>query len=115
MAEASAAPSFEQPWHAEVFALTTALSEAGHFTWPEWSTAFANNLAADASPASAETTSPLRDTSHPAYFEIWLTTLEQLLAERSLAEPDTLQQVVEAWRAAYLRTPHGAPVRLSTD
>jgi hypothetical protein len=29
-------PVFNQPWEAKAFALAVRLSEAGHFTWPEW-------------------------------------------------------------------------------
>src|SRR5580692_2701987 len=30
-------PVFAEPWQAQAFALAVQLSEAGHFTWSEWS------------------------------------------------------------------------------
>lgn len=29
-------PVFREPWEASAFAIVVKLSEAGHFTWPEW-------------------------------------------------------------------------------
>ncbi len=29
-------PVFAEPWHAQVFAVTVALNEAGRFAWSEW-------------------------------------------------------------------------------
>ena len=38
-------PVFEEPWHAQVFALTVHLNEAGHFDWPDWAARFGQTLA----------------------------------------------------------------------
>ena len=38
-------PAFESPWHAQVFALTVYLNEAGHFAWPDWAQRFGATLA----------------------------------------------------------------------
>lgn len=98
-------PRFEEPWHAQVFALTVALSEAGHFSWPDWTHAFGATLA--------------RHGVHRAldggddYFNAWLATLEALLADRGLADPAGVEALRDAWEAAYLSTPHGKPVRLA--
>ena len=35
---------FEQPWHAQLFATTVALNEAGRFSWVEWTDAFSTTL-----------------------------------------------------------------------
>ena len=37
-------PVFEQPWHAQVFALTVGLNEAGHFSWTDWVERFSTTL-----------------------------------------------------------------------
>ena len=37
---------------------------------------------------------------------------EDLLAERGMAEAGDVSALRDAWETAYLRTPHGAPVRL---
>ena len=35
---------FDEPWQAEVFALTTHLNESGLFTWPDWAERFGKAL-----------------------------------------------------------------------
>src|SRR5215469_1280339 len=42
-------PVFAEPWQAQAFALAVELSEHGHFTWKEWSTALADELKVAAS------------------------------------------------------------------
>ena len=37
-------PVFEQPWHAQLFALTVSLNEQGYFSWPEWAEKFGTTL-----------------------------------------------------------------------
>ena len=32
-------PGFAEPWQAELFAMTHALSQRGVFTWPQWAAA----------------------------------------------------------------------------
>ena len=41
-----AGPVFNEPWEAEAFALAVHLSEAGHFTWPEWVEVFSQEIVA---------------------------------------------------------------------
>jgi hypothetical protein len=38
-----------------------------------------------------------------------------LLADLALADPGAVEKLRAAWEAAYLSTPHGAPVRLADD
>ena len=38
------APVFEEPWHAQVFAITVALNEAGVFQWTDWANRFGATL-----------------------------------------------------------------------
>ena len=38
-------PVFAEPWHAQVFAVTVALNEAGRFDWPDWAKEFGATLA----------------------------------------------------------------------
>lgn len=97
-------PPFAEPWHGQVFALTVRMAQAGHFTWPEWTAAFAANL------ASASSAGAPKDASR--YYDIWLDTFEQMLTERGLAEASLLQKLKQAWSEAYLHTPHGQPVTL---
>ncbi|MDG2403643.1 MAG: nitrile hydratase accessory protein, partial [Paracoccaceae bacterium] len=37
-------PVFEAPWHAQLFALTVHLNEAGCFAWPDWADVFGATL-----------------------------------------------------------------------
>ena len=52
----------------------------------------------------------LDDGSH--YYHYWLTTLERLVAAKSLSDSAELQARKEAWADAYRHTPHGKPVEL---
>lgn len=97
-------PRFGDAWEAEVFALALSLSESGRFSWPEWSTALTEAIAA----AQAAGDPDLGDT----YYHHWLAALEGLCRDKGLvggAEVDRRQQ---EWREAYERTPHGQPVHL---
>lgn len=98
---------FDEPWQAQLFALTVALNEAGHFSWPDWAQAFGATLkrhgAARALDGGAD------------YYAAWLETLEALLDARGFAGRDEAETVRAAWEAAYLATPHGAPVRLAPE
>lgn len=95
---------FEAPWHADLFATTHALAQAGAFDWPEWANAFGAALAeADANDAPKDGST---------YYEIWLIAFEAFLAERRIAEPGRLGELESEWREAYLSTPHGQPVTL---
>ena len=97
-------PVFEAPWHAQVFALTVHLNEAGHFAWGDWAERFGATL------KQHGLTRELNGGED--YFAAWLETLEGFLAEIGLAEPARVDALRAQWEAAYLRTPHGAPVRL---
>ena len=97
-------PAFEDPWHAQVFALTVHLNEAGHFDWPTWATRFGATLKRHGLGKDLN--------GGEDYFTAWLETLEGVLADIGMAEPAQVAQLRDAWEAAYLSTPHGAPVRL---
>lgn len=95
---------FDEPWHAQVFAMTVALSEAGRFSWAEWTEAFGATLARHGLSRDLD--------GSEDYYAAWLETLEGLLARLGLAEPERVEATRDAWEAAYLATPHGQPVRL---
>lgn len=97
-------PAFEAPWHAQVFALTVHLNEAGHFAWPDWAQRFGATLARHGVDRDLN--------GGEDYFTAWLETLENYLSELGLANPELVEALRDKWEAAYLRTPHGAPVRL---
>ena len=97
-------PAFEEPWHAQIFALTVHLSEAGHFSWAEWTARLGAALAAHGLGRDLD--------GGGDYFAAWLDALESLLADRGLAEAESLAALKADWTRAYLETPHGAPVHL---
>lgn len=98
---------FEQPWHAQLFATTVALNEAGRFSWVEWTDAFSTTLKRLGVDRELD--------GCDDYFLAWLETLETLLVSSGAAERNELDAVFEAWRVAFLSTPHGRPVRLSRE
>jgi len=98
------APVFEEPWHAQVFAITVALNEAGVFQWTDWANRFGATL------KQRGLTHELNGGSD--YFHAWIETLEDFLADKKIALPSDLQVLKSAWKQAYLQTPHGQPVKI---
>jgi nitrile hydratase accessory protein len=86
----AAAPRFEAPWQARIFAAVVSLADAGCFRWEE----FQQRLAAEVGRGDG-------DPGH--YYEHWLAAAEKLLAEKRLLTPDGL-----AGRIAALRPPPAA-------
>lgn len=97
-------PVFRAPWEAQAFAMAVRLNEAGVFTWSEW----AASLSTAIERAQADGDEDLGDT----YYQHWLNALETLVSEKGVLGADELKQRKEAWRSAYLATPHGDPVVL---
>jgi nitrile hydratase accessory protein len=100
-------PVFREPWEAHAFALAVRLSEAGCFTWSEWATVLAGEIAA----AQARGDPDLGAT----YYHHWLGALEKVCADKKLAGAAEVDRRAEQWRQAYLHTPHGRPVALKPD
>ncbi len=93
-------PVFEEPWQAQAFAMTVRLHQAGVFTWKEWVEALSAEIArADDGPGEP-------------YYALWLAALEKLVAGKGVASVGEMGDLKDAWRAAYLRTPHGKPIEL---
>lgn len=97
-------PVFEAPWHAQVFALTVHLNEAGYFIWGDWAGRFGTMLKQHGLAKELN--------GGDDYFTAWLETLEGFLAEIELADPAAVEQIRAAWERAYLNTAHGDPVTL---
>ena len=98
-------PVFAEAWQARAFALVMKLSERGHFTQKEWTMALARAL------QNAGNRGEPDDGAH--YYEHWLAALEALAVEKGLTSRASLSAKKEAWRSAYLHTPHGKPVELT--
>ena len=97
-------PVFAEPWQAQAFAMAVKLSELGHFTWPEWAAALADELKSAADRGEPD------DGSH--YYEHWLAALECLVTSKALLTEEEMLARKEAWADAYRHTPHGSPVVL---
>jgi|TARA_B110000305_G_scaffold71377_1_gene80103 nitrile hydratase accessory protein len=97
-------PVFEAPWHAQLFALTVHLNEAGYFAWPDWADRFSATLKRQGVDKDLN--------GGDDYFSAWLETLEAYLSETGAALPKDVVQMRDAWEQAYLSTPHGEPVAL---
>ena len=100
-------PVFREPWEAQAFALALSLNERGAFSWGEWATILGDEIKkaqAGGDPDTGET-----------YYRHWLATLERLVAEKGLADAETLARTREAWRRAGERTPHGTPIELRPE
>jgi nitrile hydratase accessory protein len=99
-------PVFREPWEAHAFALAVRLAEAGYFSWAEWAAVLAEEIK-----SAQQRGDPDLGTT---YYRHWLAALERLCAARGLVSVPGLEQRKEAWRRAYLHTPHGQPVVLTT-
>jgi len=97
-------PVFKEPWEAQAFALVVALHENGLFSWQEWATV----LSAQISLAQNKGDPDLGNT----YYQHWLTALEVISRQKSLANEGEMQNRKSQWHAAYLNTPHGQPIEL---
>ena len=98
------APVFREPWEAQAFAMAVRLHQAGHFTWPEWAAALADQIRR----AQAAGDPDLGDT----YYRHWLAALEHLVSAKGLVTGDELAARKAAWAEAARTTPHGAPIEL---
>jgi nitrile hydratase accessory protein len=97
-------PVFREPWEAEAFALAVSLNERGLFTWREWAKTLGEEIRkaqAAGDPDTGET-----------YYRHWLATLERIVAEKGVADPNVLARTRDAWQRACARTPHGTPIEL---
>lgn len=88
---------FAEPWQAQLFALTVALNEAGHFTWAEWTAAFGPKV---------------QNSEVDAYWHVWSETLVEFLEARGLAGASEVHAMTDRWQAAARATPHGQPIEL---
>jgi nitrile hydratase accessory protein len=98
-------PIFAEPWQAHAFALAVKLSEAGLFTWGEWSQTLGAELAAASARGEPDDGS--------RYYHHWLAALERLVTTKDTLTVQSLLARKEEWEKAYRRTPHGSPVSLA--
>jgi nitrile hydratase accessory protein len=96
---------FEEPWHAQALALADSLVRTGAFTAADWG----ESLGAALKAAEAQ---GLPDTTETYYMAV-VDALEALSESRSGISEAARQRRRDAWKRAYLSTPHGQPVTLA--
>jgi nitrile hydratase accessory protein len=104
LARADDTPVFDEPWQAQSLALAFNLIDRGQFTASEWSATLGAEL------ESARVAGEADDMT--SYYSAVLRALEKLLAVDDAVSGDSIDERTEAWRDAYLQTPHGQPVEL---
>jgi nitrile hydratase accessory protein len=102
---APGAPVFGEPWHAEVLAIAYALTRSGLFTPAAWAEALGAEIRRSGAAGEPD--------SEASYYRAALAALERLVGAGSPQTGESLDERVEAWRRAYLNTPHGQPVTLA--
>lgn len=98
-------PAFDEAWQAQVLALAFALTQSGVFSPSLWSDTLGAELRAAAARGEPD--------NLDAYYACALTALEHLVADAGDITDTALTARIEAWRRAYLNTPHGQPVELA--
>ncbi|MHA1566768.1 MAG: nitrile hydratase accessory protein [Alphaproteobacteria bacterium] len=97
-------PVFDEPWQAQVLGVAYSLVDRGLFSAQDWSEALGARLRHAASDGAADNAA--------TYYGAVLATLEALTAAEGTVTGSDMAARREAWRRAYLRTPHGKPVLL---
>lgn len=100
-------PGFGQPWHAEAFGTSLALSQAGLFSWAEWVEIFSREIRTNPQRADED--------SEAAYYRQWLAALETVLEKHAALTAEEIVETAEHWRRSYLNTPHGKPIAFSRE
>ncbi|WP_282610540.1 nitrile hydratase accessory protein [Pelagibius sp. Alg239-R121] len=95
-------PAFDEPWHAQAYAMSQVLIESGRITPGDWAAALGNAIKTRLASGAPDTTD--------SYFAAITDALESVLAVKE----QEINHTVEAWRDAYETTPHGKPVKLKT-
>ena len=97
-------PTFDEPWQAQSLAIADRLVDAGVVT----ATAWAETLGFEVQSAARAGAADNADT----YYLAVLGAVEKLLRQIEIIGREELDARVDAWRQAYLSTPHGQPVEL---
>ena len=99
------APTFNEPWEAQAFAITLALHRRGVFTWDEWASTLGRAIRDAQASGDPDTCS--------TYYRHWLAAIERIVRDKGLTDEPTLARYREAWDRAAERTPHGEPIVLT--
>jgi hypothetical protein len=97
-------PTFDEAWQAQSLAIADTLVDAGVVTATRWAEALGSELKSAARAGAAD--------DADTYYLAVLAAVEKLLRHIEIIGRDELDARVEAWRQAYLNTPHGKSVEL---
>jgi len=97
-------PVFRAPWEAQAFGMVVALHQRGCFTWKEWASYLADEIAAAKARGEAD--------DGTRYYEHWLAALEKIVAAKGLVSAPELATRKVEWDQAARATPHGQPITL---
>jgi nitrile hydratase accessory protein len=97
-------PAFDEPWQAQALGIADRLIDAGVLSAKNWAEGLGQELRSAAEIGARDN----KDT----YYSAVLAALEKLLGGIGIISREELDARVEAWRQAYLTTPHGRPVEL---
>ncbi len=112
LADDGSGPVFASPWQAQIFSLVVGLHESGCFSWNEWAEALSREIAEDSNSGADGVKTHEEIDPSDSYYRLWVSALEQILADKTILDSDEVRERVTQWRDAYLNTPHGAPVTL---
>ncbi len=91
---------FSEAWQATAWGIVEGLKARGLLSASDWAQALGAEIAKRDQQTEAE------------YYEAYLAALETVLLRATLLTAPRVDDRVEAWREAYLATPHGKPVHL---
>jgi hypothetical protein len=97
-------PTFDEAWQAQSLAVADTLVDAGVVTATRWAEALGSELKSAPGAGAVD--------NADTYYLAVLGAVEKLLRHIEIIGRDELDARVEAWRQAYLTTPHGKPVEL---
>ena len=95
---------FDEPWHAELFAVTVHLSERNLFSWAEWTDAIGEKISTVKLGRSID--------GSDDYYNLWLQALIDLISNKGITDAEAILDLQNRWADAYRNTPHGKPVKL---
>ena len=76
---------FDEPWHAEVFAVTVHLTQQNLFSWTEWTDAKGKQI------NKAELTRPIDGSYH--YYTVWLHALIELISIKGITDSEAILEL----------------------
>ena len=95
---------FDEPWHAELFAVTVHLCERNLFSWTEWTEALGKQISKEKLRRGIG--------GSDDYYNLWLRALIELISNKGITDVEAILDVQKRWADAYRNTPHGKPVKL---